>query len=32
LKLVLSRAQRDELKRILEAWDDELGRTLVASK
>lgn len=32
LKLVLSRAQRDELKTILEAWDDELGRTLVASK
>ena len=32
LKRVLSCAQRSELKRILESWDDELGRTLVASK
>jgi hypothetical protein len=32
LKRVLSRAQRCELKTILEAWDAELGRTLVASK
>jgi len=33
LKPVLSRAQREELKTILEAWDDELGSgTLLASK
>ena len=33
LKPVLSRTQRDELKTILEAWDDELGSgTLVASR
>lgn len=33
LKPVLSRAQRDELKTILEAWDDELASgTLLASK
>jgi hypothetical protein len=33
LKPVLSRAQRDELKTILEAWDDELERgSLLAAK
>ena len=33
LKPVLSWAQRAELRSILEAWDDELGRgTLLASK